>query len=103
MVTHTLVFAFPDEMSEAERERFFTEGAALATGSGLVESYEYRRSISLSSDVTAPDFVASAMAQVRCADAETMRKYFAYPPLREFVRRWQREFPYRIVWVNTED
>lgn len=103
MVTHTLVFAFPDEMSEADRDEFFREGSALALGSGFAESYRHRPSISLSSQVNPSDFTASAIAEVTCPDLDAMRKFFAHPPLIEFVRRWQLRFPYKVVWVNTED
>jgi len=103
MVTHTLVFSFPDQMSDADRDQFFSEGSALILDSGLVESYEHKRSIPVASDVNASAFVASAIARARCADLDTMRKFFAYPPLIQFVRRWQDKFPYDVVWVNTED
>jgi hypothetical protein len=103
MVNHTLIFAFPPEMSDVDRNRFFREGSALALDSGLVESYEYRHAVPLTSEVAAPDFAASAMARVRFSDLESMRKYFAHEPLREFVQRWRARFPYRVVAVNTED
>ncbi len=103
MVTHTLIFSFPAEMSEAHREQFFREGSAIAIGSGLVESYRHERHIPLANDENSPVFVASALARVSHADVDTMRRYVEYPPVREFVRRWQARFPYQVVWVNTED
>lgn len=102
MVTHTIIFSFPDEMTAADREQFFVEGTAMALDSGLVESYEHRPSIALTTAVQ-PAFVASAMAQIRYADVEAMQRYLTHPPVREFVRRWQRIYPYRAVSVNTDD
>lgn len=102
MVTHTILFSFPDEMSEADRDAFFSEGTAMALDSGLVESYEYQPSIPLSTHV-APVFAPSAMAQIRYADLDAMTAYLAHPPVGEFVRRWQLRFPYRAVSVNTEN
>ncbi|QMU67345.1 hypothetical protein [Streptacidiphilus sp. P02-A3a] len=106
MVTHTLVFSFPADMTEADRDRFFQEGSALVLGSGLAESYEHRRHIPLVDDVgevLAPVFVASAIAQVRCRDLDAMRRLFAYPALGAFVQRWQRQFPYQAVTINSQD
>jgi hypothetical protein len=106
MVTHTLLFSFPEEMTEADRERFFREGSALILGSGLARSYEYKRHIPLASDAAreAPaEFTASAVALIKCASHEAMRELFAYPSLGEFVRSWQARFPYRVVTANTED
>ncbi|GAA3191972.1 hypothetical protein GCM10010468_00570 [Actinocorallia longicatena] len=101
-MTHTILFAFPDEMSEADRAEFFREGTAMALDSGLVESYEHRPGIPLSTEV-APVFVPSAMARIRYADVESLREYLRHPPVAEFVRRWRRRFPYQAVSVNTED
>jgi hypothetical protein len=106
MVTHTLVFSFPDEMSEADRDQFFREGSALVLGSGLAESYEHKRHIPLVSGAATPAspvFAASRVARIRCASLDAMQELFAYPPLAEFVRRWQRRFPYKVVVANTED
>ncbi|MFE0379344.1 hypothetical protein ACFW1M_28075 [Streptomyces inhibens] len=106
MVTHTLVFQFTDDMSEADRARFFREGSALVLGSGLAVSYRHWPHVPLTDDVgaaVAPVFVPSAMAQIKCADLATMRKLFAHPPLMEFVQQWQARFPYKAVSVNTED
>lgn len=105
-MTHTLVFQFAKRMSAADRDRFFSEGSALVLGSGFAQSYRHWPHIPLSDDVgavVAPVFVATAMAQIRCADLDSMRKLFAYPPLLGFVQRWQAEFPYEAVSVNTEE
>jgi hypothetical protein len=102
MVTHTILFAFPDEMSEADRDEFVREGTAMALDSGLVESYVYKPGIPLPHEVK-PVFVPSAMAQIRYADLDAMQAYLRHPPVREFVRRWQSKFPYQAVSVNTED
>jgi hypothetical protein len=102
MVTHTILFSFPDEMSEADRDEFFREGIEMALESGLVLSYEHRPSIPLPTHVE-PAFVPSAIAQMRYADLESLRKYLQHPPVAEFVRRWRERFPYRAVSVNTED
>ncbi|MER5618067.1 hypothetical protein [Streptomyces sp. NPDC002215] len=106
MVTHTLVFGFPDAMSEADRARFFREGSALVLGSGFADSYRHWPHVPLTDDVgaaLAPVFVPSEMAQIKCADLDTMRRLFAHPPLLDFVQRWQAQFPYRAVSVNTKD
>jgi len=102
MVTHTILFSFPEEMSEDDREEFFREGAKMAMDSGLVLSYEHKPSIPLATHVE-PAFVPSAMSQIRYADVKSMQKYLTHPPVREFVQRWRARFPYRAVSVNTED
>lgn len=102
MVTHTILFSFPDEMSEADRDEFFREGTKMALDSGLVLSYTHQPSIPLPTQVE-PAFVPSAMAQIRHADIESLQKYLRHPPVAEFVRRWRERFAYRAVSVNTED
>jgi hypothetical protein len=102
MVTHTILFAFPEEMSEADRAEFFREGTAMALDSGLVESYVHKPSIPLHTNVK-PAFDPSAMAQIRYADLESMRKYLIHPPVVEFVQKWRAKFAYQAVSVNTED
>ncbi len=102
MVTHTIFFAFPDEMTEADRAEFFREGTAMALASDLVESYVHKPSIPLPTHV-APAFVPSAMAQMRYPDLASLQKYLTHPPVGEFVRKWQQKFPYQAVSVNTED
>jgi hypothetical protein len=102
MVTHTIFFAFPDEMTDADRAEFFREGTAMALDSGLVESYVHKPAIPLPTHV-APAFVPSVMAQAKYADLESLRKYLVHPPVGEFVRKWQQRFPYQAVSANTED
>jgi hypothetical protein len=106
MVTHTLIFSFPDDMTEADREQFFSEGSDLVLGSGLAESYQYKRHIPLASNAgtsASPVFTASVVTQIRCASLDVMRRLFAYQPLGDFTRRWHEKFPYNVVSVNTED
>jgi hypothetical protein len=102
MVTHTILFSFPDEMSAADRDEFFREGTEMALETGLVVSYEYRPSIPLPTRVE-PAFVPSAMSQIRYADLESLQKYLKHPAVGEFVLRWRERFSYRAVSVNTED
>ncbi|KWV34059.1 antibiotic biosynthesis monooxygenase family protein [Micromonospora rifamycinica] len=102
MVTHTILFAFPDDMSPTDRDEFFREGTQMALDSGLVLSYRHQPSIPLVSGVQ-PVFVPSAMAQIQHADLDSLQRYLTHPQVAEFVRRWQARFPYRAVSVNTED
>ncbi|MEV4517959.1 hypothetical protein AB0K00_54515 [Dactylosporangium sp. NPDC049525] len=102
MVTHTILFSFPDEMSQADRDEFFREGTVMALESGLVLSYAHQASIQLPTHVE-PAFVPSAMAQIRYADVASLQRYLTHPPVGEFVQRWRAKFPYRAVSVNTED
>jgi hypothetical protein len=101
-VTHTIFFAFPAEMTEADRAEFFREGTEMAMRSGLVESYVHKPAIPLPTHV-APAFVPSVMAQMTYPDLDSLRKYLTHPPVAEFVRKWQQRFPYQAVSVNTED
>lgn len=102
MVTHTILFAFPDEMTQADRDEFFAEGTAMALDSGLVESYQYKQAIPLETHVQ-PVFVPSAMSQIRYADIDAMQAYLRHPAVKAFVRRWQSRFSYQAVSVNTAD
>jgi hypothetical protein len=102
MVTHTILVAFPDEMTQADRDEFFREGTQMALDSGLVLSYHHQPSIPLVAQVE-PVFVPSAMAQIKHADLDSLQRYLKHPPVAEFVRRWRARFSYRAVSVNTED
>jgi hypothetical protein len=106
MVTHTIVFSFPDDMSEADRDQFFSEGSAVVLASGFAEAYLHGRNIPIVDEAAAalpPIFAASAIAYVRCADIDSAKKLFAHAPLGEFVKQWQAKFPYKAVSVNTQD
>ncbi|MGP3970987.1 hypothetical protein [Streptomyces sp. 6N223] len=102
MVTHTLVFSFPETMSGPDRERFFSELADTIRGTGLAESFDHRPHLPLPSDTHAPVFVSSAMAEVRCADLAALKKLSVHPLLGEFVLRWHDRFPYQVVWINSD-
>ncbi|MFE4973299.1 hypothetical protein ACFRAR_14435 [Kitasatospora sp. NPDC056651] len=104
MVTHTLVFAFPAEMTEDDRAEFFREGSALVLGTGFADAYRHWPHMPLvdaAREVLAPVFTPSAMAQIECRDFAAMRQLFAHPSLAAFVGRWQARFPYQAVSVNT--
>jgi hypothetical protein len=106
MVTHTLLFSFPEEMTEADREQFFREGADVVLGSGLAQSYRYERHVPLASGASAavpPAFATSWIARITCADFDAMRHLFASPRLGEFTRRWHGKFPYDVASANSED
>ena len=103
MLTHTLVFSFPDAMSGSDRERFSGELADIITGSGIADSFAYREHIPLGDESHAPVFVSSAIAEVRCADLAALEKLAAHPPLAQHIEHWMSVFPYRVVWVNIED
>ncbi|GAB3744480.1 hypothetical protein GCM10027598_79140 [Amycolatopsis oliviviridis] len=103
MLTHTLVFSFPDSMSGSDRERFFGELANIIGSSGIADSFVYRKHVPLAEESHAPVFVSSAIAEVRCADLGTLEKLSVHPPLGEFTQRWMTAFPYQVVWVNSED
>jgi hypothetical protein len=102
MVMHTIFFAFPDTMTDADRAEFFREGTEMALDSGLVESYVHKPNIKLPTHVS-PAFVPTEMAQMRYPDIESLQKYLKHPPVGEFVKKWQQKFPYQAVSVNTED
>lgn len=103
MVTHTLVVSFPDHMSQADRDRFFADGAAVVLGTGFAQSYRHWPSVSLTSAVDQSAFVASALVQIRCAGIESARQLFAHPSLAEYAKRWRSRFPFQVVAVNTTD
>jgi hypothetical protein len=106
MVTHTLLLSFPGDMTQADRDQFFREGSGLVLGSGLADSYEHARHVPLDSGASAaaaPVFATSEMVRIRCSSLGVLRNLLAYPPLGEFVRRWQGKFPYKVASANTED
>jgi hypothetical protein len=53
-------------------------------------------------DQYAPVFVSSAIAQLLCADMETLGQLPDYEPLVTFEREQQKLKPYGVVWVNSD-
>jgi hypothetical protein len=102
MVTHTLVFSFPETMPKPDREQFFSELGEAVLGTGLAQSFIHKPHLPLPSDAHAPVFVSSGLAEVRCADLAALEKLSVHPLLGEFVLRWHGRFPYQVVWVNSD-
>ncbi len=102
MTIHTLVYSFPDEMAEQDRETFFSEMKAVILGSGLARRFEHRHHLPIPPDQYAPVFATSAIAQIEFPDLDAVVAAFALPELEGVIGRWQQRFPYKCVWVNHE-
>jgi hypothetical protein len=100
MITHTLVFSFPVEMTAEDRDQFFTEISHLMVDRGGATSFEHRAHQPAAGDEHAPVFVASAIAQVQFSELNQVGAASALPDLQSFIGRWQSRYPYKAVWVN---
>ena len=102
MIIHTLVYSFPPAMPEQDREQFFREVKTIMLDSGLAQKVEHRPHLALPADEHAPVFVASVAMQVSFPDLDALAAASALPAMGEFMGRWQKRFPYKVVWVNHE-
>jgi hypothetical protein len=102
MIIHTLVFSFPHAMTQADRDQFFSEIAAVMVDEAHASKFEHRPHLPLPADAHAPVFAATDLAQIAFADLNAVGAAFALPALHEFMGRWQGRFPYKVVWANTE-
>jgi hypothetical protein len=100
MITHTLVFSFPVEMSAEEQDQFFIEIRQLMVDQGGAARFEHHAHLPAAGDEYAPVFVASAIAQVQFSDLDQVDTASALPELQASIGRWQSRYPYKVVWAN---
>ena len=102
MITHTLIYSFPPEMTEQDRKQFFDEIGAMMLGEGKASRFQRWEHQPLPGGDHAPVFTATDEAQFDFADLDALAAASALPALREFMGRWQARFPYQLVWANRE-
>ena len=102
MILHTLVFSFADRRTPQERDEFLAQIEEICLGSGLTQHVATAVHKPFAEDQYAPVFVSSAIAQLLCADMETLGQLAAYEPLLNFERKQQKLKPYSVVWVNSD-
>jgi hypothetical protein len=102
MIIHTLIYSFPAEMPEQDCAQFFNELESLSQGDGGATNFSYQRHLATPNDEYAPVFAATDVAQIGFADLDAVQKMSALPALADFIARWQKRFPYRLVWANHE-
>jgi hypothetical protein len=72
MILHTLVFSFGDDRTPGERDEFLARIKEICLGSGLTQHVATGVHKPAAEDQYAPVFVSSAIAQLLCADMETL-------------------------------
>jgi aromatase len=102
MIKHTLIYAFPPQMTAADQRQFFDELAEIMSSSPLCSDFRYGAHLPTASDARARTFVASAVAEITCADLADLSTLSGFPPLRRLTSTWHARFPYEVVWANTE-
>jgi hypothetical protein len=102
MIIHTLIYSFPDTMTDQDREQFFRELETMMLGEGGATKFTYRSHLPLPNDAHAPVFAATDIAQLGFDSLHAIEEASALPALREFMVRWQARFPYNVVWANHE-
>lgn len=102
MIIHTLVYSFPAEMTDNDRDEFFHEVASIMLNRGHAQKVEYRPHLRLPADDHAPVFIASDISQVTFPDLDALAATSALPAMHEFMAKWQQRYPYQVVWVNHE-
>ncbi len=102
MILHTLVFSFADHRTPEERDQFLAQIKKICLGLGLTQHVATGVHKLAAEDQYAPVFVSSAIAQLLCADMETLGQLSVYEPLVTFEREQQKLKPYGVVWVNSD-
>lgn len=102
MIIHTLLYRFPDDVDDAERERFFAELRDVALGSGLVTAFGVGPHHLLPADGAAHGMTASAVVQFACADLAALREFSELPHVHELIGHWRDRTGYRAAYANHE-
>jgi hypothetical protein len=102
VILHIRVFSFGDRRTRQERDEFLAHIKEICLRSGLTQHLATAAHKPFAEDQNARVFVSSAIAQLLCADMETLGQLAAYEPLVTFEREQQKLKPYGVVWVNSD-
>ena len=102
MITHTLIYSFPPAMTEQDRKQYFDELGGMMLGEGKASKFQHWAHQPLPDGDHAPVFTATDVAQIDFADLDAVAAASALSALREFIRRWQARFPFKVVFANYE-
>jgi hypothetical protein len=100
MISHTMLVAFTDPISDEDLARFAADLETLMQATGLVQSFAVRRHIAIPGEEAIPAFIATAVLQFGVADVAALGALFAAPGIDEVIDTWQEDHPYKVAWVN---
>ena len=102
MIVHTLIYKFPDSVTEEAKSEFFEQMGSLVLGTGLVRGYDYKPHLWLPADDRARGMTAASIAQFSCADLKTLEKFSELPEVYDFVTTWKSRLKFDAAYANHE-
>ncbi|MEV2218169.1 hypothetical protein AB0H86_43235 [Streptomyces sp. NPDC050997] len=102
MIVHTLIYRFPDEVSEEARSEFFETMRALVLKTGLVKGFDHKPHLWLPADDRARGMTAASIAQFTCDDLESLQKFSELPEVYDFVTSWKARLQFEAAYANHE-
>jgi aromatase len=103
MIAHTLIYRFSPETDEDDIQSFFDGMRGIVTGSGLVETFDFKPHLLLPVDEGSRGTTATHIAQFSCADLPTLQKFSELPAVHEFIRKWRSKLQYEAAYANHEE
>jgi hypothetical protein len=100
MIVHTLLYRFPDFVTEEEQQDFFTQMRAVALGTGLVGSFDSKPHHWLPADDVARGMTAVAIVQFTCADLASLKAFSELPEVYDFITQWKAQLQFEAAYAN---
>lgn len=102
MIVHTLIYSFPDDVSEEARAEFFEQMRTLVLGTGLVRGFDHKPHLWLPADDRARGMTAASIAQFTCDDLAALQKFSELPEVYAFVTAWKSRLRFEAAYANHE-
>jgi Stress responsive A/B Barrel Domain len=102
MIVHTLLYRFPDTVSEQEREEFFEASRRLTDADDLVLRYDVRPHLWLPADKNSRGMTAAAIAQFSVRSLEDLRTFSEQPHVYDFTTEWKCRLNFEAAYANHE-
>jgi aromatase len=103
VIAHTLIYRFPPGTDQEDIRGFFDGLRDLATGSGLVATFDCQPHLLLPADEHSRGMTATHIAQFYCADLPTLEKFSELPAVHEFIAKWRDRLQYEAAYANHEE
>jgi hypothetical protein len=100
MIVHTLLYRFPDFVTDEEQQEFFAAMREVALGTGLVTSFDYKPHHWLPADDVARGMTAVAIVQFTVPDLPTLKVFSELPAVYDFITRWKKQLQFEAAYAN---
>lgn len=100
MIVHTLLYRFPEFVTDEEQRDFFDQMRAVATGTGLIGSFDCQPHQWLPADDVARGMTAAAIVQFTCADLAALKAFSELPAVYDFITRFKARLRFEAAYAN---